>query len=157
MTATRDEKISWTVTETAPTKKTYNWYWAVGIIAVGVSVGSIIAQNYLFAVLIVLGAFALMLAGSRGGARYQCSVTERGVRIGQEFIPMEKIKRFSILEDDTPMFLVLDIQSMMGMTSVPIAENVDYRSVRTLLKNKNVEEAENMRSSVEGISRALGL
>lgn len=152
-----EEKISWTVTETAPTRKTYNWYWAVGIIAIGISAGGVIAQNYLFAVLIILGAFALMLAGSRGGARYQFSISERGARVGQEFIPMEKIKRFSILEDDTPMVLVLDTQGMMGMTSVPIAENVDYRSVRTLLKNKNIEEVENMRSSVESISRALGL
>lgn len=157
MSDMRDEKISWTVTEAAPNRKTHNWYWAVGIVATGMAAASSIAQNYLFALIIVFGAFALMLAGSRGGARYHVAISERGARIGQDFIPIEKIKRFSILEDDDPIVLVLDTQSMMGMTSIPLTPQTDYRSIRMILKNKNVEEVENMRSSFEGISRALGL
>lgn len=152
-----DGKISWTVTEEAPTQKTYNWYWAVGILGTGGAAASIIAQNYLFAALIVVGAFALMLAGSRGGRRYTITLSERGVRLGHDLIPMEKVKRFCIAEDESPLTLVLDLEHTAGMLSAPIPETVDYRAIRTLLKNKNIEETDDMRPAIDTLARAIGL
>lgn len=151
-----DVSLSWTVEESGAPEKTSTWYWVVGIVAFGGTAASVIAGNYLFSVLIIIGAFALMLAGSRGGTKYRCSLSERGIRIGEEAVPFEKIKRFAVVEEAEPPLLVLDIQNFMGVTSVPLS-GIDFREVRTHLKNKNVEEADELGSTVEKIARAVGL
>ncbi|PIR85048.1 hypothetical protein COU15_02640 [Candidatus Kaiserbacteria bacterium CG10_big_fil_rev_8_21_14_0_10_45_20] len=151
-----DEKFSWVVKESAGSKKTSNWYWVVGILIVGGSVASIIAQNYLFAVLLLVGGFAIMLAGSKRNTRYTFSLHEKGVRVGTQAIPFEKVKRFSISDKTDPPTLILDTESFTGLITVPIL-SADYREVRMFLKNKNIEEEENLQSATDHIAKMVGL
>lgn len=144
----------WEAHEPGASDKDARWYWAVGIIAGGVAVASVIAGNYLFSVIAVVGGFATMLAGSRPGSHRTYGLSDRGLHIGHERIPYANIKSFAI--HDEPLRLVVATTGLMGTISVPLG-TADFRLIRTELKNRNIEEDEELDSLSEKIAKAIGI
>ena len=90
--------ITWRAQEKEFRPKGPAWYWAVGIASCGIAVAALIVGNYLFAVIAILGGFAIMVVGSGRPARYVYKLTDRGLTIGTTVIPYEKISRFAIVD-----------------------------------------------------------
>jgi hypothetical protein len=152
-----DQKIllSWKGQEGEYRPKQAPWYWAIGIAAGGIAVSAALVSNYLFALIALLGGFAIMVVGSRRPLQHVYKLTDRGVMIGVMLIPYEKITRFAIRETE-PQMLVIETTSITGTTSIPLL-GVDWRTVRTEFKNRNIEEAESLGTFIEAVERALGL
>ncbi len=150
-----NEILSWKAKEYDFRPKTITWYWTVGIVAVGLSVASIIVGNYLFAAVAILGGFTIMLVGSRRPIHQTYTLTEKGFRIGDQTISFSSIKSFSLFEDE-PRSLTLITSGIPGVATIPLVDT-DYRRVRTELKNKNIEEVEATRSIVDHLSEKIGL
>jgi hypothetical protein len=147
--------IKWEAHEPGAPDKEPGWYWAVGIIAVGVAVASAIAGNYLLCVIAVMGGFAVMLAGSRPAAHRTFGLSDRGLHVGAERIPYANIKSFAI-HDNEPRRLVIATASLMGTVSIPLG-NADFRFIRTELKNRNIEEDDDLDSVAEKLAKAIGI
>jgi hypothetical protein len=147
--------IKWEARSRSTKDKDASWYWTVGILAVGVAVAAIISGNYLFSLIALLGGFAIMLAGSQGPAHHAYAVSERGIHIGTERIPYMNITSFSI-KDETPPRLVLLTRGLMGTVSLPLG-GADYRAIRTELKNRNIDEDDDLDSAAEKLARAIGI
>ena len=129
---------------------------AIAVLALGGAAASFIIGNILFGLLILLGAFALMLAGSaRHNPEHTYALSEKGLHIDQRVIVWDKIEQFAIREGE-PNQLVVDTKTLPGIITIPLI-TVDYRAVRTELKNNNVEETDILVSPIESIVRALGL
>lgn len=147
--------IRWEVYDPGSPKKDGNWYWAVGIIAGGVGVAGVISGNYLFALIAVIGGFAIMLAGSQGPAHRSYRLSEAGLHVAGGRIPYANIRSFAIHED-APRRLVITTESLMGTLSIPLG-NADFRAIRTEFKNRDIEEDEGLDSVTEKLARAIGL
>ena len=147
--------LSWRGQEKEFRPKQAPWYWAVGIAAGGIAISAVIVGNYLFALIAILGGFAIMVVGSGRPARHVYKLTERGFMVGTTFIPYEKISRFAIREDD-PHILTIETSTFSGTMSIPLS-GVDWRTVSMELKNRNIEEAESLGSFIEKFERAIGL
>jgi len=151
-----NKKYVWRATDEATTQKSRNWYIAIGVIAVGAAIASFIAGDVLFSLLILLGAFALMLAGTpRPKQERVFAISERGLHIDARLVPWERISAFSIREEE-PMMLIVATGSILGTVSIPLL-GIDFRAVRTEFKNHNVEEVEALGSFSESIARSLGV
>jgi hypothetical protein len=150
-----ETKLTWQARDEKKKQKSANWYWMVGIVAVGIAAASVIIGNPLFAVIALIGAFAVMLAGSVPPARYAVVFSERGVSINGRDVPYTSIKRFALREDE-PRRLHLDIAGDLAVMSLPLG-NADFRAVRELLKNKNVEEVEHLGGVTEKAAEILGM
>lgn len=145
----------WQAQEFSYREKDSSWYMTVGIIAGGAAIASIIFANYLFALICVLGGFSVMLMGSRRPRRFTFSVNELDIAIGRERIPYEKIKRFAIKEDE-PRELTIEMDNLVGIMHLPLGD-ADHREIRRMLKNKSIDEVEELDTFVTRFSRWMGL
>ena len=93
------EPITWEGYEYEFRQKTPDWYWALGILALAGAVTSAVLGNPLFAVIILVGAFALALFSVKRPAHTAFSVGERGVTIGATLYPFETLEAFWIAHE----------------------------------------------------------
>ena len=147
--------LSWHAKEGVHKPKTRAWYWSVGIIASGLCIAAIIVSNYLFALIAIIGSFALMLVGSRPPLKQEYSLYDSEFVIGKEHIPYEKIRRFALTEKD-PKMLTLELKNIVGVATISVAET-DWRKIRTELKNRNIEEVESIDGFVSKAADWMGL
>lgn len=138
------------------TKKGRSWYVAIAVIALGGALASFIVGNILFGLLIMLGAFALMLAGSaRRGVERTYALSDKGLHVGDKVILWSNVAQFAISEGN-PHRLIVDTRTLLGILTIPLI-SIDHRAVRTEFKNHNVDEADTLVSPIESICKALGL
>ena len=147
--------VRWQAHEFEHKPKDRQWYWSVGIIAVGVAVASLLLQDYLFSVIAVIGGFTLMLVGSARPTRNTYTLTESGFMVGRDLVPYSKISRFAISEEE-PRHLTLETKTLTGIIKAPL-EHVDYRTIRTELKNNDIDEEDKLDQLVEGFAKRIGL
>ncbi|TAJ13994.1 hypothetical protein EPO56_02640 [Patescibacteria group bacterium] len=147
--------VSWYAVDNGFKEKDRPWFWAVGLVGVGVAVAAFILQNYLFSLIAVLSSFTVMIVGAQKPPRHKYSFTERGFLIGQHLMPYSQMDNFSIHEDE-PRKLSIGTKTLTGVVTVPLAD-VDHRIIRTELKNRNIEEVDKLDSFIAGIARRVGL
>src|SRR5687768_5859029 len=94
--------IEWDSHEHAYSEKSSDWFWAVGIIAISAAVTAIIFNNILFAVVILVGSFALtMHAGKEPPVRHY-RLTDKGVAIDNHLFPYANLDSFWVEDDFHP-------------------------------------------------------
>jgi hypothetical protein len=95
----RASLFTWKGQEYEHRPKSAEWFVAVAIVALSTSVASILFGNYLLAVVILVGAFAVALHARKAPPTHEFSVTSEGLYIGEEFHSFSDMMSFSILED----------------------------------------------------------
>lgn len=123
-------------------EKTSDWYWAVGIIGVSISVLAVIFSNALFALLIFLSTFALTLYGSRRPNVLKFEVGKRGIMIGNTLYPFGTLESFWV-EDrrhiGRPSKLVIKSRKpMVPLIAIPLGET-NPEEVRDFLMDHLLE------------------
>ncbi|MES2134707.1 MAG: hypothetical protein V4449_00490 [Patescibacteria group bacterium] len=146
---------SWQAREYEFRPKEQQWYWIVGIVAVGAAVAAFILTDYLFSFIAIISGFAIMLVGSKKPQRHKYSLTERGFYIGTHLIPYSQMTKFAIREDE-PRKLSIETKGLTGTLSAPLGDT-DHRAIRTELKNRNIEEVESLDSFIDQVVRGMGL
>ena len=134
-------EISWKALEHSYTKKSADWFWAVGIISVAIAVIGVIIGNLLLSVLILVGAFALVLQSVKIPQEMQYSVGERGIAVGNTLYPYGTLESFWVHDhDETGVLLIKSKKTFVPLISIPIEEvrPVDVRA--TLLEHPKEEE-----------------
>ena len=147
--------VSWQAREFDFREKERSWYWAIAIVAVGVTVSAFILGNYLFGLIAILAGFTVMLVGSKKPRERTYQVTERGLMVGRRLLPYAEIRRFAI-HDEEPKELVVETGSLAGTAVIPLGE-ADYRAIQMEFRNRNIEEVETLRSFADHVARGIGL
>lgn len=132
--------ITWEALEHRHIDKTSDWFWAVGIIAIAMSVVFIILNNVLFSVVILLGGATMILFGHRKPHMVQYEISVRGVRVNNEFHPYDTLETYSIDEEcpEGPQLLLQSKQLFMPLLVIPLP--VEYLDdIDMLLGQKLVE------------------
>ena len=95
----RNALLEWEGREYDHNPKDADWYWALGIIAVAGTIAAILFANYLLALLIAVAAAALALHAAKQPPLHRFRLVEKGIMIGDELHPFERMTSFSVLED----------------------------------------------------------
>ncbi len=136
--------------------KSSTWYWTVGVLSVGSAIAALIAQNFLFAVILLLAGATVSLLGSRRPTMHLFRVTNRGIHVGEQLFLYANIIRFAIHEAE-PKKLLFELKSgVVRVMTIPLA-GADHRAVRTELKNRNIEEVESLDTFVARFSDWMGI
>ncbi len=90
--------FEWHGKEYASEEKSADWYWAIGIAAVGLIVVSILINNLLLGLLIAVAAVVLSLQAAKRPRIHRFTITERGVGIDTHFYEFSDMLHFSVLE-----------------------------------------------------------
>jgi hypothetical protein len=94
-----DALLEWEGREYKHSPKSTDWYWVLGIIAAASAISAALFGNYLFSLLITIAAAAIALHAAKEPPLHHFRLVEKGLLIGDELYPFEKMTSFSVLED----------------------------------------------------------
>ena len=133
--------IEWETYEYEPRERSSNWYWFVGLAAVLLVIWAIVMKNFLLAILVLLGAFTLMIYAARKPRVIKIGVSRRGVQIHQDLFPFHSLRSFWVHEDEVERKIILRSEKLlMPHLHIPLAEDVDHEALRVFLLDFLPEE-----------------
>ncbi len=113
--------ITWEAPEHRHVEKTSDWYWVVGIVAIAASVVSIIFDDVLFSIVILLGATTMIVFSHRAPKTLPFEVSVRGVRVSDTLYPYDSFEQYSIDEESPDPQLILKSKHLfMPLLIVPL-------------------------------------
>ncbi len=108
------EKISWIAPEYLHTEKTSDWYWIVGIVTVSVAVISVILNNIIFAVLVLVSGFMLTLYASRPPRHIKITLQNTGITVDDTFHPYTTLESFWVeTREDHPRVILKSTRKLI--------------------------------------------
>ncbi len=127
--------IEWDAPEHHHTEKNNDWYWAVGIITITIAALAIIFNNIIFAILIIVSSFALVVHAAKKPRIIHIEINDRGIVIDKILYPFLSLESFWIDAHEVPSKILLKShKTFMPYITVHI-EDVDPESVREILLN----------------------
>ena len=138
--------LSWETEEFEHREKNKDWYWSVGIVTVGFFALAIILENYLFAILVVMGGFTVAMYGSKKPKVVRFAITSRGIMTGDVLYPYDNIEYFWIHYDPPHVRSLYLVSKKMLQTQIIIPlGHTDPNEVRECLikfaEEKEIEES----------------
>ncbi len=127
------DNIQWTAPEYIHREKTADWYWIVGIVGISATIVSIILNNVIFAILIIVSTFTLSLYASRPPKKIEIEISKTGIRVGGLYYPYEHIESFWVEMNDAYPRIILKSQKKIMLYIVILIESVDPGVVRAFL------------------------
>ena len=140
-------KAAWEFTEYPENEsRSWKWYAIVGTGFVGCMIYAVMTMNWIFALILVLGAMIMKAQAMRDARRIPVKVGEDGIILDRRFYPYKDLSSFGIVYDPPVMkFLYIDFKGSMSQ-SVPIplsdANPLELRNVLLNYLNENLERQE---------------
>jgi len=146
--------IVWQTQEYEFVPKSRDWYWVIGIIAGGIMVASILLGNILFAILILLASFTIMLYGARPPRPVTARLDKQGLHLNDEFVAYKSMQSFWIQMTE-PASIILKSTKALSPYIVVRLEYLDPDNTRAFLLQHLPEEEHQIPFS-DLLSRRLG-
>jgi len=151
---------SWDVPEFESHKRSKGWYITAIIAAFLMLIFALFTANFLFAVIIIISAYIIILHDNRTPDMVKFSITDEGVIIGRRFHDYDEIKNFSILFKPTQKLsnIYFEFNSQIKQRlSVPMI-NENPLQIREILLKYLSEDLERVNEPLsEQLSRLLKL
>jgi len=133
--------ITWEAPEHTHIEKTSDWYWILGIIAVAGSIASIIFNNALFGIVILLGAATMAIVAQREPRIVQFELSGKGLRIENDLYPYSTLDSFDLQEENLngPLLLIKSKKLFVPLFVIPIPEEY-IQAIEEILWSRLEEE-----------------
>ena len=140
-----EDSLKWSAPEYHHYKRSTDWFWAVGIITICISVLSFVFNNSLFGVLILLSAGILIFYTIREPQEVAYEINKRGVVVGNDLHPYLTIESFWIETRNVPepKIILKSKKAIMPYITIPLHEDsVDEVSafLREFVEEKELSE-----------------
>ncbi len=133
--------LEWKTLEYSEKNRGSDWFWAVGIILISVAVSSVILDNLLFAVFIVIAGIALILQVIRKPDEITVRIDERGVDIDGTLYLYQALEAFWIEHlGDNDFQLLLRSKKLLVPYIVVHIEGVSVQELRDYISHYIEEE-----------------
>ena len=154
-----DEIISWNFAEFSNKDRKNSWYVWYGIILSALIIYALFADNFLFAIILILFSLIIFLQNWRKPDQIHFAISARGINIGNSFYSMIDIEEFW-LAYKPPEVKMLFIEFKAGWKpslGIPL-ENQDPLQVREILLDFLPENLDNEDEPLpDTIARILNL
>ena len=136
------EPLRWQAHEYDHFERSTDWYWAVSIITFSIIVLSIIFNDYLFAVVTLIGVFTLVLYTYRKPRLISYEINKKGIVIEKTLYPYVTIESFWVADHHEfvePKLILKSAKVVMPYIVIPI-KDVDPDEVHGILQTVLAEE-----------------
>lgn len=127
------EKIFWKTQEYIHTEKTTDWYWIVGIITVSIAIVSVILNNIIFAILVIVSSFTLSLFASKRPETVGVEINPFGITFGNTHYPYAHLDSFWVETREHIPKIILKSKKVFMPFIVIFIEDVPEEKVREIL------------------------
>lgn len=135
------EKISWKALEYKKKERTADWYWAVIILAISITIISIILKDYLFSILIIISTISIIIFSQKDPNELNISINRRGITVEKKMYPFANLESFwvDITEEDNYKIILKLKKGFMPLVIIPLKE-IHHLDIRDFLLNFLQEE-----------------
>jgi len=146
--------IKWSAYEYEHREKSADWYWAFGIITVSLLVAAILFNNVLLALVLFIGALAIILYTRKAPPLVSFEINERGLMINKRLYPWSSLQSFALMSNPTTRIYIQSKKKLVPLIVVPF-EPHDYDYIRDFLLDF-IEEVDHEDNLTEKILDYLG-
>ena len=150
-----NEKLEWSALEYEDKDHNTDWFWALGIIVIAISIASIIYQNYFFAMLIILSGVLIAVFAVKKPEMVHYEINQKGLMIKNRLYPYEKIKSFWVQIEKTPTLFIKSERLFLHIISLPIEKDLADK-IKNMMLSKQLPEEEMHAHISEKIMESLG-
>ena len=126
-------RIEWDAHEYEHKERSSDWFWAVWIISLSICITSILFGNIIFAILVVVAVFALVIFINRPPETIHVVVDEQGITRGKIHYPYSTLDSYWLDTDHPHAKIILRSQKFfMPLIVVPIGDADAERLDETL-------------------------
>lgn len=90
--------FEWTGKELAPEQRSADWFWALGIVAIGLMVACVLFGNFLLAIVVLFGSVTTALLAAKRPRIHRFTITDDGITIDTHHYRFDDMLHFSIFE-----------------------------------------------------------
>jgi hypothetical protein len=134
---TADKKeIRWKASEYVYHKKSVDWYWYFGLIVLVLIVTSFYLHNILFAFIIAISAFAMIMYANKQPRELEYLANKRGFSFDKDFYDYQDIQFFKIIDNkkqSNEKLLLLQLKKTVSPILVIPLGDEDVDKTRTFL------------------------
>ena len=141
--------MEWETPEYTEHKKSADWYWYLALGAVLLLIYAAYTRSFLFAALVVVGWFTIMLYSARTAKIIKVAISESGIQIEQNIYPWNNIKSFWIFVGKNELSLELK-KTLMPHIKIPLGETDQKEAHEILLRF--IPENEQEESFIDNLS-----
>ncbi len=149
------ERISWQTIEYLHSKKSADWYWIVGAVAISIAVISIILNNLIFGILIIVAAFTLALFASKPPRVLDVEIGNHGVSLNHLYHPYSELDSFWIEIDDPHPKIILKSKKVLAPFTTIFIEDIPPEEIHGIL-SRNLREEKHVEPFLEKLLVHLG-
>ena len=131
--------IEWETLEYPLRERGSDWFISVGIVAFAGALAAVILENYIFAVLIIVGTAALLLFAAKIPKQITVRIFEKGVLADMMLYPYSSLRGFHVNEHEGKLLLKTN-KLFLPVLVIPI-EDTHPEDIRKILSGK-IREAE---------------
>ena len=132
------EEIHWRAEEFVYHKKSVDWYWYFGLVVVSLIAFALYASNTLFAFVIGIGAFTILLYAAKKPETIEYVATKRFIKAGKDLYPYSEIASFWIptpkKETEEKIILIRSQKVSSPLIVLPLGD-ADIDELHDFLKN----------------------
>ena len=151
---------SWIVPEYMQHERPRLWYIAASIIGCILIIFSLFSSNFLFAVIVIIGALIVIIHDGQKPAKVKITITNEGIIIGRNFYGFNGLKNFATVEkkNENIKNLYFERKSATGQRiSIPL-DGMEIDTIKTtLLKYLPLDKERTDIPFSEQLSRLLKL
>lgn len=134
------KEISWTTPSRIFIPKTVDWYWIVSIIAVTISIISIILNNIIFAILTIIATFVSFLNAHKIPKNIDIIINTKGIKVDNKIYFYNEIESFWIEDGNLHPRIILKSKSLLSPLITILLHEEDVDEVREYLRDHLNEE-----------------
>ena len=118
------QSVNWEALEHDYSDKGPDWFWILGIVTISCALSAFFFDNYLFALLILIGGGVLGLVASKEPPILHFAVTTRGIRVGPRLFPYSNLECYYLDEEHHrgPQLMVRSNEFLMPLIVMPVPE-----------------------------------
>ena len=128
-----DPLITWNAPEHFHVEKSPDWYWAVGIVTVALSVVAFILGNPITGIFVLVAALALVLHAAKPPEIIYHEINDRGIMVNKTFYPFLSLESFWIPHDEMPPKMLVKSRKLLMPFIVIYIEEIDPEEVREVM------------------------
>ena len=91
------EIVSWYVPEYNQHDRNRLWYILASVAALGMLVYAFLTGNFLFAIILIIASFIIILNNGKEPGKVLVRITTEGIVVGKQFYDYDELKDFSVI------------------------------------------------------------
>ena len=135
-----EEKIYWRTREYIYREKSADWYWIVSIVTVSIALISIILNNIIFAILVLVSSFTLSVFASKKPDEVSAEINEKGITVNKTHYPYIHLDSFWVEDRDAHPRLILKSKKKFIPLIVILVDQNNITEIKQKLINHLPEE-----------------